>query len=87
MPELALVCSGMVRNEAFATKLPADLKRALDAVCRRYGLRKNFVVEQALREKLEDLIDAFELEEARKTAVAFRPWADVEKELRRRGKL
>jgi predicted transcriptional regulator len=77
----------MNRTEAFTTKLPPGLKRALDDACRRYGLRKNFVVEQALREKLEDLADAFDLEEARKTAVSFRPWQAVEKELRRRGKL
>ena len=76
-----------MRNEAFATKLPVDLKRALDDVCRRYGLRKNFVVEQALREKIEDLLDAFDLEEARKTAVVFRPWAEVERLLRRHKKL
>lgn len=77
----------MPSNQAFATKLPPDLKRALDDVCRRFGLRKNFVVEQALREKLEDLLDAFELEEARKTATSFRKWEEVEKELKRRGKV
>lgn len=74
-------------QQTFATKLPAELKRTLDDVCRRYGLRKNFVVEQALREKLEDLMDAHDMEEARQTAVSFRSLANVEKELRRRGKL
>ncbi len=50
-------------------------------------MRKNFVVEQALREKIEDLADAFDLEKARKTAGVFRPWTDVERFLRRRKKL
>ena len=64
-------------NEAFATRLPADLINKLHDVCERFGLRKNFVVEHALREKLDDLIDAFELEEARKSAVSFTSWEDV----------
>jgi len=75
------------QNTALATKLPAELTRALDKACQRYGLRKNFVIEQALREKLEDLADAFDLEAARATATVFRKWSDVEKVLRRKGKL
>jgi len=71
----------------FATKLPADVPRALDEVCRRLGLRKNFVVEQALRDKIEDLIDAHDLEQARKTTISFRPWAEVVRDLKRRRKL
>jgi predicted transcriptional regulator len=74
-------------SKVFATKLPPEVIRALGRICERYGLRKNFVVEQALREKLEDLVDAQELEEARKTTVSFKPWEEVERELRRRGKL
>ena len=77
----------MSRNEAFATKIPSDLKRDLTRVCDRLGLRKNFVVEQALREKIEDLCDVFDLEEARKSAVSFLPWDEVQKELKRRGKI
>ena len=77
----------MSGNQAFATKLPSNLVQALDNICERYGLRKNFVVQQALREKLEDLVDAFELEEARNSSVSLKPWSSVEKELRRRGKL
>jgi len=77
----------MKANVTFATKLPPDLTRTLDRVCARYGFRKNHVVEQALRDKLEELIDAFDLDEARQTAVSFKPWGEVEKELRRRRKL
>jgi predicted transcriptional regulator len=74
-------------NEAFATRLPPEVIRALDEVCERYGLRKNFVVEQALRDKIEDLVDAFELEEARKDGVSFTPWEEIERELENKGKL
>jgi len=77
----------MAVSEAFTTKLPPELKEALDQVCRRFGLKKSFVVEQALREKLEDLVDTFDLEDARSTAVVFRSWEEVEQELRERGKL
>jgi hypothetical protein len=45
------------------------------------------VVAQALREKIEDLIDAHDLDQARRTAVAFRPWEAVVRELKRRRKL
>ena len=64
-------------SEAFATRLPPDLIAALHETCERFGLRKNFVVEQALREKLEDIVDAFELEEARKSAESFSDWDDI----------
>ena len=77
----------MTTSQAFTTKLPPELKEALDHVCRRFGLKKSFVVEQALREKLEDLVDTFDLEDARSTAVVFRKWEEVEQELRERRKL
>lgn len=56
-----------------------DLKQALDEVCRRYGLLMSLVVEEALREKIEDLVDTHDLEEAQRTAVGFLDWADVER--------
>ncbi len=77
----------MARSGTFATKLPDDLKRQLDEVCRQFGLKKQFVVEQALREKIEDLRDAFDLEEARRTATSYRPLEEVERDLRRRRRL
>ncbi len=73
----------MARAEAFATKLPTDLKQTLDAVCEKLGLRKNFVVESALREKLEDLLDANDLQEAIKEATGFHPWEKVKQELKK----
>ncbi|MBI4366565.1 MAG: hypothetical protein HY543_07085 [Deltaproteobacteria bacterium] len=73
-----------MRTEALATKLPGDLKRALDQVCELLGLRKNFVIETALREKIEDLLDAHDLEQAVKEATGFHAWTVVRREAKRR---
>jgi predicted transcriptional regulator len=74
----------MAKEAAFATKLPADLKKTLDQVCEKLGLRKNFVVETALREKLEDLLDAHDLHEAVKESTGFHSWDSVKKEMSRK---
>ncbi|MBI4411064.1 MAG: hypothetical protein HY541_01100 [Deltaproteobacteria bacterium] len=72
----------MSREEALATKLPADLKRSLDSVCKKLGLRKNFVIESALREKLEDLLDRHDLQEAVREATGFHDWEPIKKTLK-----
>lgn len=69
----------MSRNEAFATKLPLDLMKELNEVCERFGLRKNYIVEQALREKLEDILDTFDLQQAINEASGFQKWSEVKK--------
>ncbi|MBI2346777.1 MAG: hypothetical protein HYV03_07875 [Deltaproteobacteria bacterium] len=71
----------MVRAAAFATKLPVDLKETLDRVCVKLGLRKNYVVETALREKLEDLLDANDLQQAMAEATGFHPWRGIRRTL------
>jgi predicted transcriptional regulator len=73
-----------MKTVALATRLPADLTEALDTVCRRLGLRKNFVLETALREKLEDLLDAEDLKGAVQEATGFHDWESVKKEALRR---
>lgn len=70
-------------QEAFATKLPSDLKKTLDQVCEKFGLRKNFVVESALREKLEDLLDTYDLQDAIKGASGFCSWEQVKQEMKK----
>ncbi len=72
-----------MRTKPFATKLPADLTAALDEVCRTLGLRKNFVVEAALREKLEDLLDAADLRDAVAEATGFYAWEEVREGVKR----
>ncbi|MFH1023363.1 MAG: hypothetical protein V1809_08225 [Planctomycetota bacterium] len=66
-----------MKSCAFATKLPEDLAETLDKVCKRFGLKKNFLVESALREKLEDLLDAEDLRQAIGDEVEFVPWNQV----------
>ena len=75
-----------MKTAPFATKLPADLTAQLDQVCRKLGLRKNFVLEIALREKIEDLLDAADLREAMSEATGFHDWEDVKKEAQRGGR-
>jgi predicted transcriptional regulator len=70
-------------QRSVATRLPSDLTKALDAVCRRQGLRKNFVMESALREKIEDLLDAEDLREAIREASGFHAWDAVKRDARR----
>jgi hypothetical protein len=72
----------MAATAALTTQIPLDLMQMLDEICQRYGLHTNLVVEKALREKLEDLIDSHDLEEAQRTDGSFRSWEDVEAELR-----
>jgi len=69
-----------MKTHTISTKLPADLTRTLDAVCRRFGLRKNYILESALREKIEDLLDAEDLREAIHEASGFHPWEEVKRE-------
>jgi len=72
----------MKRNEVFATKIPGELKRQISMVCETLGLKKNFVVEEAIREKLEDLLDAHDLRQAVKEATGFHSWESVKKGLK-----
>lgn len=77
----------MANTAALTAQIPSSLKQMLDEVCEKYGLHTSLVVEEALREKLEDLVDAHDLEEAQRTAVGFRNWESVEDELRASNKL
>ncbi len=72
----------MKKNEVFATKIPGELKRQISLVCESLGLKKNFVVEEAIREKLEDLMDAHDLRQAVKEATGFHAWSSVKKDLK-----
>lgn len=71
----------MERSETFATKIPKDLKKQLDEVCEKLGMKKNFIVEEALRDKLEDLLDAYDLREAIGESTGFHSWESIKKEL------
>lgn len=72
----------MAKAETFSAKMSSDLKKLLDEVCKRTGLRKQFVVEEALREKLEDILDSYDLRESIEAAGEFYPWNAVKKQMR-----
>ncbi len=69
-----------MKTQTLSTKLPEDLTKTLDAVSKRLGLKKNFILETALREKIEDLLDTEDLREAIREAGGFHPWEKVKKE-------
>ncbi len=69
-------------KEVFAAKLPRKLKRQIDEVCRLLGLKKSFLVEEALRDKIEDLLDAHDLRQAMSEATGFHSWESVKKGLK-----
>jgi predicted DNA-binding protein len=75
-----------VKTRTLATRVPADLFEALVAVCNRLGLRQSFVVEAAIREIIEDLLDSDELREAVKGATGFHSWEDVKAEVGKKGR-
>ena len=70
-----------MKSIPFATKLPEDLTKSLDAICKEMGLRKTFVVEKALREKIEDLLDSRDLREAIEEETSFQNWPEVKRRL------
>jgi len=73
-----------VKTHTLTAKLPVDLTQTLDAVCKRLGLRKSFVLETALREKIEDLLDTEDLREAIQEATGFHAWEEVKAAARKR---
>lgn len=64
--------------------IPRRLDAVLNRVCRRLGLRKSEVVEAALREKIENLVDQFDLDGAIREAGVFHDWKGVKADLKRR---
>jgi len=68
-------------NEVFSTKLSPSLKKQLEAASNLLGIRKNFIVEEAIREKLEDLLDAHDLRQAISEATGFHSWESIKKEI------
>lgn len=48
---------GMEKQSTLSTSIDSDLKKALAAFCKKRGLKIQSVVENAIREQLEDEID------------------------------
>jgi predicted transcriptional regulator len=66
-----------MKTAALSTRIPTDLADQLDAVCDRLGYRKTRLIELALREKLEDLLDAQDLRDAAAEETRFHPLDDA----------
>lgn len=72
----------MKTRQTFSAKIPSELKKLLDKVCRMAGVKKQFVVEEALREKIDDILDAYDLREAIKSSGEFYSWESIKKVIR-----
>jgi predicted DNA-binding protein len=75
-----------VETRTLVTKLPVDLVEILDTICKRLRLQKSLFVEEAIREKIEDLLDAEDLRDAMKEATRFHAWEEVKAEARKEGR-
>jgi len=53
----------MEKQATLSTSIDADLKKALTAFCKKRGLKIQSVVENAIREQLEDEIDLADYKE------------------------
>ncbi len=76
----------MAKAAVISTKLPIGLIQTLDKICLQLGLRKTYVIESALKEKLEDLIDTNDLSESIKEASGFHSLDEVKTSLKKKGK-
>ena len=77
----------MPRLATLSTRIRPETKRALQEVCRRRGLKVTSVVDQALREKLEDLMDGAELDDAIRSGEEMIPYRVARRALKRDGVL
>jgi predicted DNA-binding protein len=77
----------MLKIATLSTRLRPEVKARLLEICERAGLKVTAVVEQALREKLEDLDDALELDEAVHNPEEMIPYRKARRALKRDGAL
>ena len=71
----------------FASRIPGDLKERLSRFCARHGVKMNFLVSQAIREKLEQLIEDeadVALIKARLKDAEFVPQEEMDRYLKKR---
>ncbi len=68
-----------------ATRIDSRIKSALDRICKAKGFKINRFIEEAVLDKLEEMGDYKDLQALRREA--FRPLADIIKDLKAHGKL
>jgi len=72
-------------QKQLATKLDAEVKDALDALCSARGIKIGHFVQEAILDKIEELEDIEDLRKLRKEE--FVPLSDLIAELKLSGKL
>jgi hypothetical protein len=68
-----------------ATKIDADIKEALERVCREKGYKMNRFIEEALLDKFEEMEDVEDLRKLRREPT--RSLQDILKDLKKHGKI
>jgi hypothetical protein len=68
-----------------ATKIDERVKKSMEKICKRRGLKLNRFIEDAILDKLEELEDLEELKALRREK--FRPIEDVLQDLKKSGKI
>jgi hypothetical protein len=63
-------------------KLPSELERQLSEVCRLLGMSERTLVADAVREKLDALLDAYNLRSSLRKAAGHAPWDTLKKNYR-----
>lgn len=63
-------------------RLPQSLEKQVSEVCDLLGMRKSDLVEEAVREKLEDLLNAYNLRSSLREASGHAPWGILKKNFR-----
>lgn len=72
-------------QKQLATKLDAEVKDALDAICNSRGIKIGHFVQEAILDKIEELEDIEDLRKLRKEE--FVPLSELMAELKLSGKL
>ncbi|RKZ99813.1 MAG: hypothetical protein DRQ47_10440 [Gammaproteobacteria bacterium] len=80
-----LILVTIMPQKQLATRIDADVKKAVEDICEIRGLKMNRFIEDALVDKLEELEDLEDLNRIRFEPT--RPLEDVIKELKLNGKL
>jgi hypothetical protein len=62
-PSFLMDNKGMEKQSTLSTSIDSDLKKALAAFCKKRGLKIQSVVENAIREQLEDELDLVSYDE------------------------
>ena len=75
----------MAKTSQLATKIDDRVKKTMEKVCKKHGLKINRFVEDAILDRLEELEDLEDLKKLRREK--FSPLEDVLEDLKKSGKI